>query len=262
MLARSAAVAVALVAGGAVAEDQYLWLRLDDHRVKWGSPTAGSGSEVTYAYVSAPVRSDDARNCRDMVPLDGLLSRWSVPPAALQREVEAAFALWQSVADISFRRVEAEADAQILIGAQAEPHGVAFADVATGPQASDGVRSIRRSLICLNPDKPWKIGFDGDPSVYDLRYAIAHEAGHAIGLDHPGPSGQLMSFRYDELFRDLQPGDVAGAVAIYGRRGAAVTATPLATEDGLSPAHPVPPATNALHPHATDRPSTVGSPVE
>src|SRR3546814_17194845 len=70
---------------------------------------------------------------------------------------------------------------------------------------------------------PWKVGVGGDVTVYDLRYAIAHEAGHAIGLDHPSPSGQLMSFRYDELFRDLQPGDVAGVVALYGPRHAATT---------------------------------------
>src|SRR3546814_7918489 len=91
------------------------------------------------------------------------------------------------------------------------------------PTASAWIRRISRSLSGLNPQKPWKVGFGGDVTVYDLRYAIAHEAGHAIGLDHPSPSGQLMSFRYDELFRDLQPGDVAGVVALYGPRHAATT---------------------------------------
>ena len=75
---------------------------------------------------------------------------------------------------------------------------------------------IGRSLICLNPRQPWKIGFDGDLKVYDLRYTLAHEIGHAIGLDHPSPSGQLMSYRYDEGQPGLQPGDIKGAALLYG----------------------------------------------
>ena len=74
--------------------------------------------------------------------------------------------------------------------------------------------------ICLNPTKRWKIGFDGDISTYDLRYTIAHEIGHAIGLDHPNGPGQIMGYRYEERFRQLQAGDVQGAMLIYGGRAA------------------------------------------
>jgi hypothetical protein len=60
------------------------------------------------------------------------------------------------------------------------------------------------------------VGFDGNTRVYDLRYTFVHEIGHAIGLDHPGPSGQVMSFRYDEQHRDLQAGDLNGVTMLYG----------------------------------------------
>jgi len=80
------------------------------------------------------------------------------------------------------------------------------------------VRPISKSLICLNPDELWKIGFDGNLDVYDLRYTVAHEVGHAIGLDHPGRDGQLMSYRYAETSRELRAGDINGAVEIYGAR--------------------------------------------
>lgn len=261
MFARSLMVAVVLASGGgsASAEPQYQWLRLDRHHVKWGAPQAGTGTEVTYAYVTAPRHSPDARNCRDLVALDALLQRSAVPTAAMRREVEAAFGMWEASADIRFRRVDDEATAQILIGAQAVPRGVAFADVAFHAAAVGGVRSIRRSLICLNPEKSWKVGFGGDPAVYDLRYAIAHEAGHAIGLDHPSPSGQLMSFRYDELFRELQPGDIAGAVALYGARSASTAATvpasaAAAAADCPSGAHE-PTVSTALAPRGADCPA-------
>ena len=130
--------------------------------------------------------------------------------------MEAAFSMWAKVANIEFREVQPGQPANILIGAQGQPVGYAFTDVHYKAGAADGVRKIDRSLICLNPQRRWKIGFDGNLLVYDLRYTIAHEIGHAIGLDHPSASGQLMSFRYDEHFRQLQPGDIQGVTNIYG----------------------------------------------
>ncbi len=225
-----------LSAGGAAASSQYELLRLDGHQVKWGTPAAGTGSTVTFALVSRPVHSDDARNCRDMQSMDALRRASGIDAAALDAALRAAFDLWEGVADIRFRRVEMPAKADILIGAQSVPRGVAFADVAYHRTSDEaGFRSIRRALVCLNPEKRWMDGFDGDPKTYDLRYAIAHEIGHAIGLDHPGPSGELMSFRYEERFRELQAGDVAGAVGLYGpsrRPGIAAGPRPAAVVEG------------------------------
>ena len=96
--------------------------------------------------------------------------------------------------------------------------GRAFTNVELKPAGEPGRKVIARSLICLNPAQPWKVGFDGDLDVYDLRYTIAHEAGHAIGLDHPSPAGQLMSYKYDERHQGLQPGDIRGAALLYGAR--------------------------------------------
>jgi hypothetical protein len=58
-----------------------------------------------------------------------------------------------------------------------------------------------------------------------LRYTIAHEIGHTIGLNHPGPSGQLMGYKYAETFRAPQPGDLDGAIALYGSRDGTSTAS-------------------------------------
>src|SRR5690606_40228555 len=81
-------------------------------------------------------------------------------------------------------------------------------------------RRIEQSLICFIPEQRWKIGFDGNLEVYDVRYAAAHEIGHAIGLDHPPSAGQLMHHRYQEKFRTLQPGDIEGVGLLYGLRQA------------------------------------------
>lgn len=238
-VALTVATVLAFAAGATVAGQPFTWLELDSHPVKWGDPQPGSGTLVTYGYAISPVHSAGARNCRDIVPLDGLLERSAIPRATLEREAAVAFAMWQSVAGIRFRRVDDPNAAQILIGAQAKPHGVAFADVSYNPTGDGKVRSIRRSLVCLNPQTPWKVGFGDDLSIYDLRYALAHEIGHAIGLDHPSPSGQLMSFRYDEQFRELQPGDVAGAIALYGLAERAVADVAVPASIGLAPVAPV-----------------------
>jgi hypothetical protein len=209
-----------LVGIGSVHAQTYLGFRLLDFGglyVKWG----GTGPEpvtVTYAFVDKNVRFDDARNCSSMVPIDDLLVSSKIAPDAFHEEVRNAFDMWERVANIRFEPAEPGTKPGILIGAQAEPVGFAYADVAYSHNGDGTTRQIERSLICLNPMKRWKVGFDGNLAVYDIRYTIAHEIGHAIGLDHPEPHGQLMSMRYQEGFRSLQAGDVSGAVKIYGAR--------------------------------------------
>lgn len=197
------------------AEDGYRLLELDGHKVKWGDRRLGVGASISYAYAEEALSFDEARNCRDLVSIDAILGE-QLSKEALVRETEAAFRVWERAAGLSFHEVHDARDADIVLGAQGQPRGQAFANVSYSPDPQEGVRAIEQSLVCLNPDHRWKVGFDGDEEVYDIRYTLIHELGHAIGLDHPGPSGQVMGFRYTEAFDELQPGDLRGVRLLYG----------------------------------------------
>jgi Matrixin len=205
-------------------------LQLDGVRVKWMNATSEQPLTLTYALVDRERAFDEARNCASMTPLEPALASSSIDKAHFEAELHAAFAMWSAVANINFVQVDAGVPANIAIGAQSKPMGYAFTDVHY-VRSSDGINAIDRSLICLNPQRRWKIGFDGDLGSYDLRYTIAHEIGHAIGLDHPGASGQMMAFKYDERFRQLQGGDIDGVTNIYGRRADTSAAIDLANEN-------------------------------
>jgi hypothetical protein len=191
-------------------------LDFDGRNIVWGASPGDGSLTVSYAFLAADTDFPDARNCRSMGPLTGLLARSRLDEREFRREVRAAFDMWEEVANIRFVESPDAAAAGILIGAQREPFGRAFANVSYRDSGDGQRRIIDRSLVCLNPEQSWKFGFDGNLNVYDVRYTVAHEIGHAIGLDHPSPTGQLMGYRYEEKFRRLQDGDIRGAVLLYG----------------------------------------------
>ena len=157
--------------------------------------------------------------CKGLEPPDRLLEGSGIKHDMFAAEVRAAFDMWELAIVIVSRKVDDQASAGILIGAQSEPDGHAFANVDYRP-GDNQFHLINKSLRCLNPQQKWKVGFGGSLAIYDLPYTIAHEIGHAIGLDHPDSGSQLMSFTYNERFRSLQGGDVEGAIRIYGERRA------------------------------------------
>lgn len=211
-----------LLAGAASAEEAatflgFRLLNLENQEVRWQTPTFGKSAVITYAFATRSIQTRGARNCAAMLPPEHAYEPSHISTKQFRAEVAAAFRMWETVADIKFRETRNLSSAGIVIGAQAVPVGRAFTNVELKP-GRDDKKVIGRSLICLNPQQPWKIGFDGRLGVYDLRYTIAHEIGHAIGLDHPSAAGQLMSYRYDEKQTGLQQGDIKGAVLLYGPR--------------------------------------------
>jgi hypothetical protein len=241
-VALCAAMVLSAVCASAGFAADFRLLRLNGNLVKWGDPTLGQGAQITWALLDKASHFPDALNCRSMVPFAPHLAQGPGDAAIAMAELRRAFDTWSAAADISFRMVDDPRKADIVIGAQAIPTGRAYSSVAydspgdvpersvaakaLSPSARQGgglsvaesrsVKSIRQSLICLNPERAWKVGYDGNLEVYDLYFTFLHEIGHTIGLDHPGASGGVMGYRYDEKVRALQDGDIEAVRRLYG----------------------------------------------
>jgi hypothetical protein len=61
----------------------------------------------------------------------------------------------------------------------------------------------------------WKLGFGG--LGFSIFQVMAHELGHALGLEHTGVANSLMNPFYTEAFSGPQADDIAGMQYIYGR---------------------------------------------
>ncbi len=221
-------------------------LEVDGRLLKWISREATSTTTITYAVLAGPYALPGGRsilspdNCSSMRAFNDIAAASpGIPAEAAGRALHAAFAAWEAAANVKFVEVGDPLQANIVVGAQDVPAGRAFTNLSYrsdrgvlpvekalgepqpaapqgGAEPGGGVSGIEQSYVCLNPSSRWKTGFDGDLEVYDLRHTFMHEIGHAIGLDHPGRSGSVMAYRYDEGVRELQSSDIAAVQRLYG----------------------------------------------
>jgi hypothetical protein len=215
------ALAALLAAGWATAgqAEGFRLLKLDGALIKWGQPGFRSGTTVSYALLEGGRNDAGAINCQAMTGLAGLMAANGIDRAAFEERLQSALSLWQDAADIAFVPVADAAVADIVIGAQATPRGIAYTNVEHAPGPDGRFAQLGQATICLNPAQPWRAGGEAPEAqapTYELGRVLTHEIGHAIGLDHPGTRGEVMAFSYQEDLDHLTPGDIEGIQLLYG----------------------------------------------
>lgn len=232
-----------IVTGPSHAGDGFRPLSIDGSAVRWHRNSPHETTTLRYAIASSAVERAGTVNCGTTRAPDGILARSQLDRTAFKKAVTEAFARWQRIARLRFFEVASQDGADIVIGEQAEPTGHAFTNLALGGTPRDHLRPIVHATICLNPERRWKIGFDGNLTSFDIVHTLTHEIGHAIGLDHPGARGHIMSFRYDEAHAGLTAGDVLGARTLYGPADPQASFEGRAASEGLAASESRAPAT-------------------
>lgn len=182
---------------------------------KWGSPVFGTGATVTWSLMATGTScAADFAGCTITALADFM-------PAGFLGALNAAFAAWSAVADLTFIQV-ADSGAGCAFNAAG-----CVGDIRIGGHAFDGAGGTlahgfyppangdtAAGDIHFDIAELWKIGFGG--GGFDIFQVFAHELGHALGLNHTAVPASLMNPFYTEAFSGPQADDIAGMQFIYG----------------------------------------------
>ncbi|MGH8613454.1 MAG: matrixin family metalloprotease [Gammaproteobacteria bacterium] len=197
---------------------------------KWGPPAFGTGATVSWSLMPTGTSCAAEGGGCAISALNAFM------PVGFQSQIQNAFNAWSAVADITFVQIPDDgaafnaptASGNIRVGGHAldGPSGTlahGFFPLNNGLTAAGDIHFDTAEL--------WTIGFPGPG--FDIFQVMAHEIGHAIGLDHTAVPNSLMNPFYTEAFSGPQTDDIAGAQFIYGARATAVPEPATLTLMGL-----------------------------
>jgi hypothetical protein len=127
---------------------------------------------------------------------------------------EAALALWAEHTPLEFERRDADADITISFvgGSHGDLYPFDGARGILGHAFFPGSGSPGQVHLC--EEEAWSV--DGAAGSFDLLTVLAHEIGHALGLEHSTDPDAVMYYTYAGTRTSLADSDIAAIQVLYG----------------------------------------------
>jgi len=131
--------------------------------------------------------------------------------------ISEAFYSWSKVADMSFKKIESQDSANIVIniGSGKEDHFDGPSGTLAWAYLPPRPDYMGQLLMKFDTEELWS---DGNGVGMLLKNVAAHEIGHILGLGHSEKGGALMAPYYNkDVFEPQQEDDIIRIQEIYGK---------------------------------------------
>ena len=172
---------------------------------KWGDPAFGtSGGTVTWGLRDSAVSDCHGSASAACTALSEFM------PEGFRGELDRAFNVWSSVANIQFAYTADVGQAMIRMGGADEDGAGNVLAFAYYPTSAAPI-NVAGDVFFDVPEN-WTIDLSG----VQVFWVALHEIGHAIGIQHSDVANTLMGAYYNNSILGLTADDIAAAQAIYG----------------------------------------------
>jgi hypothetical protein len=170
----------------------------------------------------------------DRMPLGFRINEAGAPIAGAAAEIRAAFAAWEALigsavdfVDLGTTTATTSCDDRTITVHWSSTAGARAQTFPCAVTNADGSQTRVDADIAVNPAHPWETQLDLSTPAQDLRWAVMHEIGHVIGLEHIVGCDWIMGvkkvtsaggqYTYDACgeTRTITPDDAAGATKLW-----------------------------------------------